>query len=75
VTRVSTNATYSFDIEVRSNDIIVSLPSARFTAVYYKPAGEPQLILRHRSKCDDYELLAEVYQAAVSRARKLGWLV
>jgi hypothetical protein len=61
-------------IEVRGKDIIVSLPSARFTAVYYKPAGQPQLILRQRSKCDDHELLAHVYQAAVSRARRLGWL-
>jgi hypothetical protein len=75
VARVSTNATYMLEIEVKGSDIIVSLPSARFTAVYYKPAGQPQLILRQRSKCDDYELLAEVYQAAVSRARKLGWLV
>jgi len=75
VTRVNTNARYSFDIEVRGNDIIVSLPSARFTAVYYKPARQPQLILRQRTKCDDYELLANVYQAAISRARRLGWLV
>jgi hypothetical protein len=73
--RVSTNATYMLEIEVKGSDIIVSLPSVRFTAVYYKPAGQPQLILRQRSKCDDYELLAEAYQAAVSRARKLGWLV
>lgn len=75
MTRVNTNARYSFDIEVRGNDIIVSLPSARFTAVYYKPARQPQLILRQRTKCDDYELLANVCQAAISRARRLGWLV
>jgi hypothetical protein len=75
VARVNTTPAYRFDIEVRGKDIIVSLPSARFTAVYYKPAGQPQLILRQRSKCDDHELLAYVYQAAVSRARRLGWLV
>lgn len=75
VTRVNTNATYRLDVEVRGKDIIVSLPSARFTAVYYKPAGQPQLILRQRSKCDDYDLLANVYQAALRTARRLGWMV
>jgi hypothetical protein len=74
VPRVNPNATYTFDVEVRGHDIIVSLPSARFTAVYYKPAGQPQLILRQRSKCDDYDLLAHVYQAAFRTARRLGWL-
>jgi hypothetical protein len=72
---VNTQPTYRFEIEVRGKDIIVSLPSARFTAIYYKPAGQPQLILRQRSKCDDYDLLAHVYQAAVSKARRLGWFV
>ena len=75
VARVNTTPTYRFDIEVRGKDIIVSLPSVRFTAVYYKPAGQPQLILRQRSKCDDHDLLAHVYQAAVGKARRLGWLV
>jgi hypothetical protein len=72
---VTRRATSQFKIDVRGNDIVVSLPSGHFTAVYYKPAGQPQLILRERSKCDDYELLAEVYKAAVSKARELGWVV
>jgi hypothetical protein len=67
VARVNTTPAYRFDIEVRGKDIIVSLPSARFTAVYYKPAGQPQLILRQRSKCDDRELLAHV-SASLQRA-------
>jgi hypothetical protein len=65
---------YELQVEVRGGDLVVSLPSAHFAAVYYKPAGQPQLILRQRSKCDDYELLAQVYQAAVDKARELGWL-
>ena len=73
--RDHTKAAYEFAIEVRGNEIVISLPSARFTAVYYKPIGQPQLILRQRSKCDDYELMTGVYQAAVAKARKLGWLV
>jgi hypothetical protein len=65
---------YRLDIEVQDRDLVVSVPSARFRAVYYKAAGEPQLILRQRSKCDDYELLAEVWQAANTKARELGWI-
>jgi hypothetical protein len=68
-------AIYRFEIEVRGGgDIVIRLPLAGFTAVYYKPAGQPQLILRQRSKSDDYELLAAVYQAAVTKARELGWI-
>jgi hypothetical protein len=74
VRREYTTSTVRFDIKVRGSDLIISLPSANFEAVYYKPAGKPQLILRHRSECDDYVLLAEVYQVAISKARELGWI-
>jgi hypothetical protein len=66
---------YQLDIEVKGRDIVVSIPSARFSAVYYKAAGQPQLILRQRSKCDDFLLLAEVKHAADDKARELGWIV
>jgi hypothetical protein len=56
-------------------DIIVSLPKARFRAVYYKPAGQPQLILRQRKKTDDYEARAEAWNAANDKARELGLIV
>jgi hypothetical protein len=42
---------------------------------YYKPSDQPQLILRHRTRTDDNELLAAAFQAAVSKARELGWIV
>jgi hypothetical protein len=71
---VNTIPAYRFDIEVRGNDIIVNLPSARFTAIYYKAAGQPELILRQRTKCDDDEVIARALQAADSNARKLGWI-
>ena len=64
-----------FIVEVRSGNLIVSLPNGRFKATYYKPAGRPHLILRERSKTDDDELLAEAFQAAVAKARELGWIV
>jgi hypothetical protein len=68
-------SSFQLDIEVKGRDIVVSVTSARFSAVYYKAAGQPQLILRQRSKCDDYELLAEVWHAANAKARELGWIV
>jgi hypothetical protein len=64
-----------FIVEVRSGNLVVSLPNGRFKATYYKPAGRPHLILRERSKTDDDELLAEAFQAALAKARELGWIV
>lgn len=65
----------AFVVEVQGGEIIVSLPEERFRAVYYKAAGQPQLILRERSRTDDYELLADVWLAANDKARELGWIV
>ena len=64
-----------FVVEVENGDIIVSLPKAKFRAVYYKLARQPQLILRERTKTDDHELLADVWKAANDKARELGWIL
>ena len=64
-----------FIVEVRSGNLIVSLPNGRFKATYYKPAGRPNLILRERSKTDDDEMLDEAFRTAVAKARELGWIV
>ncbi len=64
-----------FIVEVQKGNLVVSLPSGRFRAVYYKAAGRPHLILRERSKTDNHELLADAFQAAVAKARELGWIV
>jgi hypothetical protein len=63
------------DVEVEGRDIVVRFPSADFVAVYYKAAGEPELILRERTKCEDYELISDAWQAANDKARELGWFV
>lgn len=60
-------------VEVRGRDIIVR--TGAFAAVYYKPAGQPQLILRQRTRTDDHDLLAKVWQAATDKPRELGWIV
>ena len=64
-----------FLVEVLDGDLFVSLPNGSFKATYYKPAGRPHLILRERTKTDDHELLVEALQAAVAKARELGWIV
>jgi hypothetical protein len=55
--------------------IVVTIPSSRFRAVYYKPHGQPQLILRERSKTDDYEVLARAWKLANDEGRELGWFL
>ena len=68
-------ATYAFEIEVTDGEMVIGLPLAHFRAVYYKPPRQPQPILRQRSKCDDWELMTQAYQAAIKTARELGWIV
>lgn len=61
-------------VEERNGDIIIT--DGLFTAVYFKPDRlEPQLKLKHRTATRDYALLAQAWQAAVSKARELGWIV
>jgi hypothetical protein len=63
------------DVAVAGGTLIVTLRGSRFKAVYYKPHGRPQLILRERTKTDDQELVAQVWKAANDKARELGWIV
>jgi hypothetical protein len=63
-----------FIIEVRGADLVVSLLNGKFKATYYKPTGRPNLILRERTKTDDEALVSEALQAAVAKARELGWI-
>jgi hypothetical protein len=60
-------------VVARDGEIVVSV--AGFKAVYYKPTNQPELILRRRTETADYELLAQVWQAANDEARELGWIV
>ena len=63
-----------FIIEVRGADLVVSLLNGKFKATYYKPLGRRNLILRERTKTDDETLVVEAFQAAVAKARELGWI-
>lgn len=66
---------YDFQVEVQGDNLTVARPGSGFRAVYFKPAGRPQLILRQRTETEDHELLAQVWQAANAKARELGWIV
>ena len=72
--RVGKKSTH-FIIEVREGNLLVRLLNGKFTATYYKPPGRPNLVLRERTKTDDEALVAEAFQAAVAKARELGWIV
>jgi hypothetical protein len=64
-----------FIIELRGGDLVVSLLNGKFKAIYYKPPGRPNLILRERTKTDDDALASEAFQTAVAKARELGWIL
>ena len=60
-------------VAVNGNEIIIR--TLGFYATYCKPKHQPQLILRERTRTDDYELLADAWKAANTKARELGWIV
>ena len=72
--RVGKKSTH-FIIEVRGGNLVVGLLNGKFKATYYKPPGRSNLILRERTKTDDEALVAEAFQAAMAKARELGWIV
>jgi len=65
----------TLEVTVQSGAIIVTVPSSRFRAVYYKPHGQPELVLRERTKTDDLGVLTEAWKAANEKAREWGWIV
>ena len=64
-----------FQVEERDGEIIVMRADLLFIATYYKRANEYQLVLRRRTATNDHALLARAFQAAVAKARELGWIV
>ena len=55
--------------------IIVREPERGFWAVYEREANSPQLHLRQRAETEDHDVLAFAFQAAINKARELGWIV
>ena len=64
----------SLRVEVVDDEIIVTQAGSNFSAVYYKPQDEPQLIAKG-TPSGSYKFLARAWQAANDKARELGWIV
>ena len=64
-----------FEVGVEEGRIIIRDAATGFLAIYSKPNDQPHLLLERRKPIDDQVLLARAFQAAVSRARELGWIV
>lgn len=64
-----------FEIGVDEGRIIIRDPATGFFAIYSKPSDQPHLLLERRMPTDDHLLLARAFQAALSKARELGWIV
>ena len=62
-------------VQVHDGEIIVTQPEHGFCAFYVLDKHKPQLVLKHRAQSVDEELNLRALQAAVSKARELGWIV
>ena len=62
-------------IKFDGHEIIITRPGTDMMTAYRKASDRPNLILRERTKTDDDALAAEAFQAAVAKARELGWIV
>jgi hypothetical protein len=72
---------WAFDLNVNADEIVVTVPSTKYTVTYYKPDNSPQLLARKFSSKDDSsapmtqaEFLAEAWKLANEKARELGWV-
>ena len=61
-------------VEAKGDLLIVSEPASDFVAIYVKPNGRPRLTLMRRTPTTDNVLLAQALQAAIAKARELGWI-
>jgi hypothetical protein len=60
-------------VVVQDDEIIVTSETG-FRAAYCKRPNFPQIKVRRWTDTDDYELLAQAWQAANAKARELGWI-
>jgi hypothetical protein len=63
-----------FEVGVDEGRIIIRDVATGFFAIYSKPTDHPHLLLERRKPTDDHVLLARAYQAAITKARELGWI-
>jgi hypothetical protein len=67
-------------VENRGDLIIVTQPGTEFSATYYKPDDQPDLMLSaatvdpQADRAAIYEFRADAFGAALRKARELGWI-
>ena len=64
-----------FVTEARGDLLIVIAAAGEFHAIYVKPPDKAELLLMRRAPSADQALIAGAFQAAVDKARELGWIV
>ena len=69
-------------LDVRDDEIIITLPGPSYSVTCYKPANSPQLHAKNLSMEDDRrpemslsDFLARAWTLANEKARSLGWIV
>jgi hypothetical protein len=69
-------------VEVRDQDIIVTMPETSFRVVYRKPYQGSQLVARldyfqhdQKGPITRAQFLARAWKLANDKARELGWIV
>jgi hypothetical protein len=69
-------------VEVRGDEIIVTLPLRSHSVTYYKPASSHHLLAKKLTHEDDprvrmtsAEFLAIAWRLASDKPRELGWIV
>ena len=66
---------FKFVVDARDDGLlVVTEERSAFFAMYEMRTDRPQLALVRRSPTADHELLAAAFQAAVKKARELGWI-
>ena len=61
-------------IASRCDLIIIAHPATQFFAVYAKANDGSEIVLKRRTDTGDNVLLVQVWQAASTKARELGWI-
>jgi len=68
-------------LDVQSATITVTMPGTRYSVTYQKNSANPHLVLTrswialHETSPAVVDFRARAFQAAVAKARELGWIV
>ena len=69
------------DVELKGDDIVVSMPGTIYSVSFYRPLDPPKLMARHYEGKDDPraslthdEFFVRAQKRANQEARELGWI-